>query len=89
MLPGAALAGLYQVHGNRCVIVDEGWRTGGLNAELAASITEQCFWTLDAPVCRVAGLEVPIPYAKHLETAAIPQVGDITSAATTLVGVHP
>jgi pyruvate dehydrogenase E1 component beta subunit len=74
---------------HRALVVDEGWRTGGLNAELAASITEQCFWTLDAPVRRVAGLEVPIPYAKHLEIAAIPQVADIAAAATALVGASP
>ena len=74
---------------HRALVVDEGWRTGGLNAELAASITERCFWTLDAPVGRVAGLEVPIPYAKHLETAAIPQVADIAAAATALVGASP
>jgi pyruvate/2-oxoglutarate/acetoin dehydrogenase E1 component len=60
-----------------------------LSAELAASITERCFWTLDAPVSRVAGLEVPIPYAKHLETAAIPQVADIAAAATSLLGASP
>ena len=60
-----------------------------MNAELAAEITEQCFWTLDAPVGRVAGLEVPVPYAKHLETAAIPQVADIAAAATALVGASP
>ena len=67
-------------------MVDEGWRTGGLSAELAASITEHCFWTLDAPVGRLATLEVPIPYAKHLETAAFPQVDDIVAAATDLLG---
>ncbi len=74
---------------HRAVVVDEGWRTGGLSAELSASITERCFWTLDAPVGRVAGLEVPIPYAKHLETAAIPQVADIVAAASALVGARP
>jgi pyruvate dehydrogenase E1 component beta subunit len=70
---------------HRALVVDEGWRTAGLSAELAASITETCFWTLDAPVERLAGLEVPIPYARHLETAAIPQVDDIVAAATALV----
>jgi len=70
---------------HRAVVVDEGWRTAGLNAELAASVTERCFWTLDAPVARVAGREVPIPYAKHLEEAAIPQVADIAGAAAQLV----
>ncbi|HSL73835.1 MAG TPA: alpha-ketoacid dehydrogenase subunit beta [Ilumatobacteraceae bacterium] len=70
---------------HRAVVVDEGWRTAGLNAELAASVTERCFWTLDAPVARVAGREVPVPYAKHLEDAAIPQVADIVRAAERLV----
>jgi pyruvate dehydrogenase E1 component beta subunit len=71
---------------NRALVLDEGWRTGGLNAEVAAAITEACFWTLDAPVARLASLEVPIPYARHLETAAIPQVDDIVTAARSLVG---
>jgi pyruvate dehydrogenase E1 component beta subunit len=74
---------------HRALVVDEGWRTGGLSAELAASITEACFWTLDAPIARLASLEVPIPYAKHLETAAIPQVDDIVEAVRTLVGGTP
>ena len=74
---------------HRALVVDEGWRTGGLNAELAAEITETCFWTLDEPVRRLAGLEVPIPYAKHLEHAAIPQVADIVAAAHGLTGGPP
>jgi pyruvate/2-oxoglutarate/acetoin dehydrogenase E1 component len=71
---------------HRALVVDEGWRTGGLSAEIAAEITETCFWTLDAPVRRLAGSEVPIPYAKHLEIAAIPQVTDIVADARDLVG---
>lgn len=71
---------------HRALVVDEGWRTGGLNAEISAAITETCFWTLDAPVVRLAAAEVPIPYAKHLETAAIPQVADIVAAARDLAG---
>jgi pyruvate dehydrogenase E1 component beta subunit len=74
---------------HRAIVVDEGWRTGGLNAEVAAAITETCFWTLDAPVTRLAGLEVPIPYAKHLETASIPQVADIVAAARNLAHGEP
>ncbi len=77
-------ASVQQTH--RALVVDEGWRTGGLSAELSAAITETCFWTLDAPVARLAALEVPIPYAKHLEFAAIPQVADIAAAAHDLVG---
>ncbi len=65
----------------RAVIVDEGWRTGGLSAELSALITEGCFYSLDAPVARVCTAEVPIPYAKHLEDAALPQVDDIVTSA--------
>ncbi len=71
---------------HRALVVDEGWRTGGLNAEIAASLTERCFWSLDAPVVRLASTEVPIPYAKHLETAAIPQVDEIVASARALVG---
>jgi len=74
---------------HRALVVDEGWRTGGLSAEIAAAITETCFWTLDAPVARLAAAEVPIPYAKHLETAAIPQVTDIVAGARRLIGVAP
>jgi len=70
---------------HRAVVLDEGWRTGGLNGEIAASITERCFWTLDAPIVRLAAREVPVPYAKHLEEAAIPQVADIVDAVGRLV----
>jgi pyruvate/2-oxoglutarate/acetoin dehydrogenase E1 component len=65
----------------RAVIVDEGWRTVGLSAEIAARIGESAFWDLDAPVARVCTAEVPIPYAKHLEQAALPQVPAIVAAA--------
>ncbi len=71
---------------HRALVVDEGWRTGGLSAEIAAAISESCFWTLDAPVARLAAAEVPIPYAQHLETAAIPQVSDIVASARDLLG---
>lgn len=70
---------------HRAVVVDEGWRSGGLSAEVSASITEECFYSLDAPVARVAGVEVPIPYPRHLEEAAIPQVNDIVRAAAGLM----
>jgi pyruvate/2-oxoglutarate/acetoin dehydrogenase E1 component len=65
----------------RAVVVDEGWRTGGISAEISAVITEGCFYSLDAPVGRVCTVEVPIPYAKHLEEAALPQVSRIVDAA--------
>ena len=65
----------------RAVIVDEGWRSGGIAAEICTRIVEQAFWELDAPVGRVCSAEVPIPYARHLEQAAIPQVPAIVAAA--------
>ena len=65
----------------RAVIVDEGWRTGGLAGEIAACIMEQAFGDLEAPVARVCSAEVPIPYAKQLEDAALPQTPDIVRAA--------
>jgi pyruvate dehydrogenase E1 component beta subunit/2-oxoisovalerate dehydrogenase E1 component len=70
----------------RAVIVDEGWRSGSLAAEISARITEQAFWSLDAPVGRVCSAEVPIPYPKHLEDAAIPQVPEIVAAAKATMG---
>lgn len=73
---------------HRALVLDEGWRTGGLGGEIAASIAENCFFSLDAPVRRLAAAEVPIPYAQHLETAAIPQVEDIVRAAMTIVTGH-
>lgn len=70
----------------RAVIVDEGWRSGGLSAEVSARIVESCFWSLDAPVERVCGAEVPIPYPRHLEQASLPQVSDIAAAVKRTMG---
>lgn len=64
----------------RAVIVDEGWRTGSLSAEISARIMEQALWSLDAPVARVCSAEVPIPYPRHLEDAALPNVPAIVAA---------
>ena len=69
---------------HRAVIVDEGWRTGSLSAEISARIMEEAFYDLDAPVARVCTAEVPIPYAKHLEDAALPQVRDVVAAVHAL-----
>jgi pyruvate dehydrogenase E1 component beta subunit len=69
----------------RAVIVDEGWRSGSLAAEISARIMEGAFYSLDAPVLRVCSAEVPIPYAKHLEEAALPQVPAIVAAARQVV----
>jgi len=69
-------------------VVDEGWRSVGLSSEISARITEQAFYQLDAPVIRVTSSDVPMPYAAHLEQAALPQVGDIVAAARRVVGKH-
>ncbi len=66
---------------HRAVIVDEGWRSGSLSAEVMARIIEREFWSLDAPLARVCSAEVPLPYAKHLEDAALPSVDRIVTAA--------
>jgi pyruvate dehydrogenase E1 component beta subunit len=70
---------------HRAVVVDEGWRSVGLSAEISARIVEGCFYDLDAPVARVCTAEVPIPYAKHMEDAALPQVDSIVAAARQVV----
>jgi pyruvate dehydrogenase E1 component beta subunit len=65
----------------RAVVVDEGWRSASISAEVSARIMEGGFYELDAPVGRVCTAEVPMPYAKHLEDAALPQVDRIVQAA--------
>jgi len=70
----------------RAVIVDEGWRSGSLSAEISARIMEGAFWELDAPVGRVCSAEVPIPYPHHLEEAALPQPAAIVAAAKAALG---
>lgn len=62
------------------VIVDEGWRSGSLAAEISTRIVEQAFYDLDAPIGRVCSAEVPVPYARHLEEAALPSVARIVAA---------
>jgi pyruvate dehydrogenase E1 component beta subunit len=66
---------------NRAVVVEEGWPHGGVGANLAALIQEQAFDHLDAPVQRVTGADVPMPYSKRLEQAAIPHAEHVVSAA--------
>jgi pyruvate/2-oxoglutarate/acetoin dehydrogenase E1 component len=70
---------------HRAVVVDEGWRSGSFSAEIMARIVEQAFYDLDAPLARVCTEEVPIPYPKHLEDAALPQPPAIAAAARELV----
>lgn len=70
----------------RAVVVDEGWRTMGLSAELIARVMEHNFYELDAPIARVCTEEVPIPYPAHLEQAALPSVDKIVAAARRVTG---
>jgi pyruvate/2-oxoglutarate/acetoin dehydrogenase E1 component len=69
----------------RVVVIDEGWRTGSLSAEILARIAESAFYDLDAPVSRVCSAEVPMPYPKHLEDAALPQPAAIVQAVRALM----
>jgi pyruvate dehydrogenase E1 component beta subunit len=69
----------------RCVIVDEGWRSGSISAEIGMRLAEAAFFELDAPLARVCGREVPMPYAAHLEDACLPQPEEIAAAARRLV----
>jgi pyruvate dehydrogenase E1 component beta subunit len=70
---------------HRAVVVDEGWRSGSLAAEVSARIMEGAFYELDAPVARVCSAEAPLPYAAHLEQVALPQPETIADAARALV----
>jgi pyruvate dehydrogenase E1 component beta subunit/2-oxoisovalerate dehydrogenase E1 component len=70
---------------HRVLIVDEGWRSGSIAAEISTRIMEQAFYELDAPVERLCSAEVPLPYAKHMEDAALPQVATIVATARRMV----
>lgn len=82
----AVLGSVTRTH--RAVVVDEGWRSGSLAAEVSARIMEGAFYELDAPVARVCSAEVPMPYAQHLEQAALPQVEDVVLAVRGLVSAR-
>jgi len=73
---------------HRVIIVDEGWRSGSLSAEISARIQEQAFYDLDAPVERICSAEVPMPYAAHLEQAALPQADTIVDTARQMIENH-
>jgi pyruvate dehydrogenase E1 component beta subunit len=77
------LASIAKTH--RAVVVDEGWRTGSLAAEVSARIMEQAFYDLDAPVERICSAEVPMPYARHMEQAALPQTETIVNTVKRMV----
>jgi pyruvate dehydrogenase E1 component beta subunit len=69
----------------RAVVIDEGWKSGSLSAEISARIMEHAFFDLDAPVARVCSAEVPMPYPKHLEEAALPQAPRIAAVAKAMM----
>jgi pyruvate dehydrogenase E1 component subunit beta len=71
---------------HRAIVVDEGWRSGSLSAEVSARIMEKAFFELDAPVERICSAEVPMPYAKHLEDAALPRKETIVAKAKEMMG---
>jgi pyruvate dehydrogenase E1 component beta subunit len=71
---------------HRLVVVDNAWRSGSIAAEVAARVAEQALYELDAPIERVCGAEVPIPYPRHLEVAALPAVTDVVAAARRTIG---
>jgi pyruvate dehydrogenase E1 component subunit beta len=71
---------------HRALVIEEDCRHAGAGAEIAASLAERCFFSLDAPVQRVAGLDLPTPYNGALEAASIPRVADIVAAARALLG---
>lgn len=73
---------------HRALIVDEGWRSGGISAEVSARLTEQAFYELDAPVQRLCGAEVPMPYSAHMEQAALPQAATLAAAVEIMVRPH-
>jgi pyruvate dehydrogenase E1 component beta subunit len=66
---------------NRLVVIEEGWRSFGIGAEISSTVAELAFDHLDAPIRRVAQAEVPLPYNRRLEQMALPQVDDVIKAA--------
>jgi len=70
---------------HRALVVDEGWRSVGISAELSARITENIFYELDAPVGRICSAEVPMPYSRHMEQAALPQAAAIVETVKGMV----
>ncbi len=80
----AILASVARTH--RAVIVDEGWRSGSISAEICTRIVEGAFYELDAPVARVCSREIPMPYAAHLEQAALPRIETIKQAVQRSLG---
>jgi pyruvate/2-oxoglutarate/acetoin dehydrogenase E1 component len=73
---------------HRAIVVDEGWRSGGLSAEICARIQENAFYDLDTPIRRVCGAEVSAPYPKHLEDASLPKADKIVAAIEEMMRSH-
>ena len=73
---------------NRLITVEEGWSTAGIGAEISATVMERAFDFLDAPVKRVCGSDVPLPYAANLEKLALPQAETIADAARQLCSLN-
>ena len=69
----------------RCIVIDEGHRRYGASAEIAAVVSDGAFWWLDAPVRRLAAMDVPIPFAPNLEDLTVPTPADVVSEAVTLI----
>ena len=69
---------------NRLITAEEGWPTAGIGAEISAMVMQRAFDYLDAPITRIGGSDVPLPYAANLESQALPQVDDIAAAAREL-----
>ena len=72
---------------HKVIIVDEGWKSGSISAEIMARINEQAFYELDSPMVRVCTVEVPLPFAKHLEDTALPHAKKIVDVAKKVMGV--
>jgi pyruvate dehydrogenase E1 component beta subunit len=83
---GAVLESVQRTH--RVVVADEGWATGSLAGEIIAQVAERGFYDLDAPPARVCSEEVPVPYAEHMERAALPRADGIAEAIRRVIGVH-
>ena len=77
------LASVTKTH--RAIIVEEAWRSVSISSEVSSRIMEKAFYDLDAPVQRLCGIEVPIPYPNHLEQKAIPQTVDIVNAVKKMI----
>ncbi|WP_223256089.1 alpha-ketoacid dehydrogenase subunit beta [Flavobacterium laiguense] len=77
------LASVAKTH--RAIIVEDAWRSVSVSSEVSARIMEKTFYDLDAPVLRLCGIEVPIPYPAHLEEAAVPQIQDIVNAVKKMI----